>query len=166
MEESPLPGQARWYMTIQRISLCIAIMAIASVAASPFAGPWSTLDGKQKTLFQDGKPVLFDFWASWCVPCRIAVPGLNALAEDNPNIHLVGVITDDPGDFEQARSFITKTKMAYPSIIDIPEKLSDALQVEALPTLLLLDAKGKELGRWIGEPDDLQKQIEVLLKTK
>lgn len=135
-------------------------MAFGVACAAPISsGPYTSLEGKPVPLFAEGKPVLLDFWASWCVPCRFAVPELNQIAKDHPNVRVIGVNADDPGDFENARRFIKVTKMEYPSIVDIPDQISDRLQVDALPTLILLDAKGQEIRRWIGAPEDLRAQI-------
>lgn len=144
---------------MKRILIFAIAFAFSSFAATAPKGPFTTLDGKALALFADGKPVLLDFWASWCIPCRFAVPELNQIAMEHPSMHIVGVNADDPGNFDQAKRFMQATKMAYPSIVDIPEQISNHLQVDALPTLILFDGKGKELRRWIGAPQDLREQI-------
>lgn len=137
----------------------MALFVGLAFAAPISSGPFTSLDGKRIALLAEGKPVLLDFWASWCVPCRFAVPELNQFAKEHPNVRVIGVNADDAGDFENARRFIKVTKMEYPSIVDIPDQISERLQVDALPTLILLDAKGQEIRRWIGAPEDLREQI-------
>jgi len=127
-----------------------------------YAGPWTTLEGKKITLFTDGKPVLMDFWASWCVACRMATPHITAIGNDIPNLRIIGVNVEE-GDLADAHKFVEITKMKYPSIVDIPDRLSTPLQIEGLPSIILFDAKGKILKRWLGEPEDLGDSVRQAL---
>lgn len=149
---------------IFRLIWPLAFFCSIAFANNPYKGNWATVQGKQISLFQDKKAVLFDFWASWCVPCRASIPSLNAISKNLVELRVVGVNADDAGDLEQAQKFIKRTEMAYPSILDIPSKLSEPLQVEVIPTLILLDANGQELGRWIGEPEAFEQILRKLLK--
>lgn len=144
---------------IQRLVAILLVTTAFSFAGMNSQGPFTSLDGKPVPLFVGDKLVLLDFWASWCIPCRMAVPEVNQIAKDHPNLRVVGVNADDPADFEKARRFIKSTKMSYPSIVDIPEQVSDALKVDAIPTLILLDSQGKEIKRWVGAPADLREQV-------
>lgn len=131
---------------------------------SPLAGSWTTLDGGKVELFRDNRLVLVDFWASWCVACRYAVPNLMNLQKKYPQLRLVGVNVDDPSSMPQAHKFIQLTGMNYQSILDIPEKISGPLAIEGLPTLILFSAQGKELWRSIGEPESLELELKKYLK--
>ncbi len=151
---------------IQRLAAILWVTTAFSFAGMNSQGPFTSLDGKPVPLFGDDKLVLLDFWASWCIPCRMAVPEVNQIAKDYPNLRVVGVNADDPADFEKARRFIKSTKMSYPSIVDIPEKVSDALRVEAIPTLILLDSQGREIQRWVGAPVNLKEQVRSAIAAK
>jgi cytochrome c biogenesis protein CcmG, thiol:disulfide interchange protein DsbE len=144
----------------------MTISVIVFAKDSKLKGPWTTLDGKPMVFFQDGKPLLLDFWASWCIPCRQAVTELNEISEDIPSLRIVGVNTDDPGNFEGAKHFMRVTKMSYPTIVDMPEQISNPLHVDGLPTLILFNAKGKEIKRWVGAPESLRQEIQDALKAK
>ena len=60
--------------------------------------------GDDLTLGQfAGTPVVLNFWASWCPPCRAEMPALKAFADDNPDVEVVGLaVSDEP---ENSRSF-------------------------------------------------------------
>lgn len=49
----------------------------------------------EEVVMGSSKPVLLDFWASWCGPCRMIAPVLDELAEENPDIAIVKVNVDE-----------------------------------------------------------------------
>ncbi len=96
---------------------------------------------RQRLSHLRGKPVLLDFWASWCMPCRAQAPIVDAVARHyGERIHVLGV---DTGDEEAAaRAFAMETKLSYPSVYDGDGSVARVFQVTSLPTLILLDAEG------------------------
>ena len=62
-----------------------------------------TTDNFEKEVLKSDKPVLIDFWASWCNPCQMLSPTVDAFAEENPNISVCKVNVDD--EPELAMSF-------------------------------------------------------------
>lgn len=97
---------------------------------------------RQRLSHLQGKPVLLDFWASWCMPCRAQAPIVNEVAlKYGERIHVLGV---DTGDEEaSARAFAAEAKLSYPSVFDADGAVAQAFRVTTLPTLILLDAEGK-----------------------
>lgn len=73
-----------------------------------------TMDNFQKEVIESDKPVLLDFWASWCGPCRMVSPVLDEIAAENPQIKVAKVNVDEQS--ELAASF---NVMSIPSLFVI-----------------------------------------------
>jgi thiol-disulfide isomerase/thioredoxin len=98
-----------------------------------------------------GKVVLLDFWASWCGPCRAALPKVKELQSiySGDDFMVVSVSEDD--DVGAWRRFTANNDMTWTQRFDGDSSLMRQFQVSGLPTYVLLDRDGKEVQRFIGE---------------
>jgi thiol-disulfide isomerase/thioredoxin len=89
-----------------------------------------------------GNVVVLDFWASWCKPCVAQARILSQLAPRyaNDKVVFVGINTADSPD--NAESFAEAHQLPYPSVYDTGE-VADAYGAQSLPTLIVIDAKGR-----------------------
>jgi len=94
-----------------------------------------------------GKFVLIDFWATWCGPCRKAIPELNTFHKKFGDKLVVIGISDEKE--AKVKSF-TSPKIEYFSAIDTQSRTKDKLKVEGIPHVILLDPEG--IVRWEGFP--------------
>lgn len=95
-----------------------------------------------------GKFVLIDFWATWCGPCRKAIPKLNTYHEEFKSDLVVIGISDE------TKAVVKKMKLPkikYYSAIDTKERLERAYEVKGIPHCVLIDPSG--IVRWEGWPD-------------
>jgi thiol-disulfide isomerase/thioredoxin len=98
-----------------------------------------------------GKPIVLNFWASWCPPCREEIPALVELAEAHPQIQVVGVnLQDAAGD---ARALQEEIGFDFPSIADTDGTIAQQLGVIGMPTTFFLDAEHRITGQVVGGTD-------------
>jgi len=132
-----------------------------SIAGPPAAPDFTlkTLDGSQVSLSQfRGHPVLINFWASWCAPCRLEMPELVRAYEAHKGegfiVLAVNVTYQD--SLEDAQRFVAEFDMTFPVPLDETGEVADNLyQVRGLPTSIFVDRNGLitkiKLGSMTGE---------------
>ena len=152
------------------LALCIAWligMPEASLQAQmvvPKAGdplPTLTLNylGKQPEL--NGKPLLVEFWATWCPPCRKSIPHLNEIYSKykTQGLEIVGITDEDEAT---VKKFQKQIPMDYNVAINTPQSIYKQFGIEAIPTAFLVDKGGKIV--WSGHPMELtETQIQSVL---
>jgi cytochrome c biogenesis protein CcmG, thiol:disulfide interchange protein DsbE len=88
-----------------------------------------------------GKPVILNFWASWCGPCRTEIPALqDAWEKVEGEAVILGV--DVQEDVLTVSVFASERGMAYPIVLDLDGEVNRTYRVYALPTTYFIDARG------------------------
>lgn len=144
-----------------------AAKAVDAAAAGPLAAvqgtgkgrsyadlPFQDASGKPLTLADfEGKTLLVNFWASWCIPCRAEMPALDTLAQklDGPDFMVLPINLDvGSSGIDKAKAFLAsdniKTLPLYadPTLAAL-DRLKDSAVSLGLPTSLLLDRKACEV---------------------
>jgi thiol-disulfide isomerase/thioredoxin/outer membrane lipoprotein-sorting protein len=97
-----------------------------------------------------GKPVLLDFWATWCAPCRKSMPALEKISADSKNTGLVILGVNIGEDQKIVEEFLKKTPFGYPAVMSGESGILESYQVTAYPTFILIGRDGKIAGSQIG----------------
>lgn len=122
--------------------LCLlsAASALAAPQTSKTAAPRDPelidAQGYQKLVQQyRGKPLLINFWATWCEPCRDEYPMLNELAKQYApkGLKVVGVNMDQDGDLILMRRFIARYKPIFPNYRKKPGEAEERFRLAVLP---------------------------------
>lgn len=114
--------------------------ATIGFTAPPFA--LTSIDGKRVSLANlHGKPVLVNFWASWCPPCREEMPRIQELhATAGDNVAILGVDLHEPRSVVQA--FVTARGFTWTFLLDPQGSVASTYGVRVLPTSFFLDPNG------------------------
>ena len=101
-----------------------------------------------------GRPVLLDFWASWCGPCAVEAKVVDRLARryEKKGLVVMGVNVDDPP--EVIRQYAAQRGLSYPMVVDTNKRASALYGVEKLPSLVVIDKEGKVLSYLVGMVDE------------
>jgi thiol-disulfide isomerase/thioredoxin len=102
-----------------------------------------------------GKVLLLDFWATWCGPCKIEIPGFNELYKKykSDGLEVVGVVLLDK--FENAKPYAEKMSMTYPVLDGDPQqdKFDDAYgPLFGLPMSFIISRDGRVCQKHLGLP--------------
>lgn len=117
-----------------------------------------------------GKTILLNIWATWCAPCRKEMPGLDRLqAELGSDQFEVVALSVDRGGVDASKKFLDEIGVKSLAVyVDASGRASKPLRVIGMPTTLLIDAEGREIGRLIGEAEwdsaDAKALIEAALR--
>jgi len=127
-----------------------------------------TLSGEPLTLSSlRGRPVLINFWATWCPPCRVELPALqDAYNRYGDRIGFVAV--DVKEDRATVEPFVQQMGLTFPIALDGDGQVSGQLyQVRGIPTTVFIDAQGIVAARHVGplSPAAIDNYLSPLLET-
>lgn len=109
----------------------------------------------------DGRPVVINFWASWCTPCRKEMPAFEQVANElGDQVTIIGVT--DEADLDAARGAAEQAGVTYPLLVDEGLSVQADLGVTGLPATVFVDADGTVVGKHLGAmtEDELTTEIE------
>ena len=125
-----------------------------------------TLSGDERVAVADyvGKPMVINFWATWCVPCRTEAPLLERAAKRYVDrVVFIGVdVRDFNGD---AKNFVEKHGLTYLIAYDGPAKLWEPWGITGLPETFFVDRNGTIIDHKVGEITDEADLDEAIRKT-
>ena len=111
------------------------------------------LDGRLHDLAElKGRPVIVNFWATWCPPCRREMPSLERLYQQGREHGLAVLAVDVGEDLDTVFAFTGQLEPAprFPLLLDPDGATLEAWGVKGLPTRFLIDAQGRVVGRAVG----------------
>ncbi|MEO8650875.1 MAG: TlpA disulfide reductase family protein [Hyphomicrobiaceae bacterium] len=124
--------------------------------------------GKERTLEDwKGKVVLLNLWATWCLPCRKEMPGLDRLQGElgSDKFEVVAVSVDRTGT-TGAKKFLDQIKVEKLAVLADPTaRMATTLRAIGMPASLLLDTEGREIGRMVGPAEWDTAEAKALIKA-
>jgi len=140
----------------------LGVLAVVQVRAgaglqpppeSGFSAPafaLSDLEGRSVSLGSlRGRPVLLNFFATWCPPCLAELPALEALAQAHPDCLQVVGIAESSGGADEIAAFARERGLTYPLLLD-DGRAGASYSVVMLPHSVLIDSGGRIAGTFEG----------------
>lgn len=123
-----------------RSSPAVSVAPEIGALAPGFALP--TLDGQTVSLDElRGQPLVLNFWATWCSPCRMEMPYLQAaFNQKGEEVRFIAINLGD--NEEKARQFVQYMRMSFTVALDLDLAVGNAYNVRYIPTTFLIDKEG------------------------
>lgn len=135
------------------------------LAVGTLAPAWELTDSQgvvRKLQDYKGKPVLLDFWATWCGPCKQAMPSIQRLHEKyQDKLTVIGMNYAERSD---AAAYMQKKKFTYTLLLKADE-VARAYRVTGIPCFYLLDGDGKVLYASMGFSPAMEKTLEQKIES-
>ncbi|MGI6608465.1 MAG: TlpA family protein disulfide reductase [Erysipelotrichaceae bacterium] len=114
-----------------------------------------------------GKPVVLNFWASWCPPCQMEMPEFQQMyLESGDDIQFLMInITDGSKETQKkATDFINENEYTFPVLFDLKSNAAAVYGIQSLPTTLFIDAEGNFIAYATGaiDKDTLKQGIDMI----
>lgn len=162
------------------ITICLTLLIISLLAGcgdsqkkakAPKIVPdfsLTSLDGSPITKDTlKGKVVILDFWATWCAPCRAAIPHLITIYEryKGQGLEVIGICLDQGGDISEITDFIKRNQVTYPIAIGTNNPITKDLgNITSLPTMILLDKNSSIEFKVVGFNTEIGNKLENKIK--
>jgi len=100
----------------------------------------------------EGKVVILDFWATWCPPCRTAMPILDQMQKDDSENLAVVAIGGQSEDEDTVRDFLAEHEESINNLFDAKQTVFKKFESQGIPLVVVMSTDG--VIRWIGNPHD------------
>ena len=185
------PSVKRAIVVFVPVIAFIALLTYGLTASAPRdAGPGTRLPDFELRLLDggtltdedlEGSPVVMNFWASWCIPCREEAELLQKTYEDYSDEGVVFLGVNIKDSTVDAAAFVEEYGMTYPVVSDQDEDLARALGVQGIPETFFFDDEGALVGsatgpqqeqrggvQWLGPISEqvLTTNIDILLRRQ
>ena len=174
-KDLPRSGRTTRRQWLAAAGAAVAVAVPGLARAAHIVRPWpankpapelalTDLDGKAWSLAAlKGRPVLLNFWASWCEPCRAEMPSLELLQTRHEKAGLVILSVNYQEPLPKIRRFLEKLPFSLPILLDRDGEAAAAWTPRVFPSTVLIDRSGAPRSTVIGELDWLGDSARTLV---
>lgn len=117
-----------------------------------------------------GQPVILNFWASWCGPCRVEMPELQAAhaSQSKGGVAVIGVnLSKREGNMDDVPAFIKEFGVTFPVLLDVDGDVARLYQVRGQPASVFIDREGTVQTVWYGPVNEafITERIDELVNS-
>ena len=127
--------------------------------------PLTNADNGLDLSSYEGKVVIVDFWASWCVPCRRSFPWMNAMQDKYREDGLVIIAVNLDRNAEDAARFLEKYPANFEIVYDPEGALAKEYSVEVMPSSVIIGRNGEPYERHAGFKVKRQAEYEATIRA-
>lgn len=115
----------------------------------------SLAGGTMKLSDTRGKITIINFWASWCEPCKMEAPHLQAFYEENKdNVEIIAVNNTSQDSVEKATAFVQQYGLTFPVLFDETGDVSTMYGAFTIPTTIFLNEEGEIVQQFVGPMEE------------
>ena len=136
-------------LTATVVVLTLVLLTVGCSSSAPQVGKQApdfqlpNLEGQPISLSDfRGKPVLVNFWAVRCPPCRFEMPFIQAIFEESSDTELVVLAVDIGEAPSTVKDFIQSGNFSFPVLLDTSQDVALEYNIRAIPTTFLIDKDG------------------------
>ena len=155
--------------------ICVVVLLgiATNISAQLPAVTLKTMEGKTvrtDTLSNDGKPIIIDFFATWCKPCNRELTAISEVYDEwveETGVKLIAVSIDKAQDINKVKPLVDNHGWTYDVLLDPNSDLKRALGIQMIPYVLIVDGKGnivyKHNGYTEGAEEELIEKVRELV---
>ena len=153
------------------LGLVAALMIAGCASRSGQAGeapPFSLQDMSGNTVQLSafkGHPVMLDFWATWCAPCRFSIPMVEKFYQRHKEEGLIVIGMNMDDDTSGVFAFVKKFGMSYPIVYAAASRVPSDYGLDGIPMFVFIDKQGRVAQRYDGFSPDMPNAWEADLKS-
>ena len=166
MNDEARRGTLRWWLVAALAAAIGLVVAVTAFSASSNGPSTATRGSDAAPSFRlpnvregapavslarfSGRPVVLNFWASWCIPCAKEMPAFQSVSEQvDGRVAFVGV--DHQDSRRRALELLGKTGVTYPSGYDPEGRVARSYRLRGMPTTVFISADGRVRAQRAGE---------------
>ena len=143
----------------------LAVMLAVNVSAQLPSVTVKDLNGNSvrvDTLSNNGKPMIIDFFATWCKPCNRELQAIHEVYEDwqaETGVKLIAVSIDQAQNINKVKPLVDGNGWTYDVLLDVNGDLKRAFGVQSIPFVLIVDGTGKIAYKHIGYTEGAEEEL-------